>query len=113
MLSERCSVWQRIGSKNEKTHETRTHLVGQSRSGRDLKARTTVEKTDAADDSVSSIEDVDSAALHAVSVERNEPNAADFIGAQLAAAMHAWCTTRDSRRLRRTLLALLSALDDE
>jgi len=50
MLSERCSVWQRIGSKNEKTHETRTHLVGQSRSGRDLKARTTVEKTDAADD---------------------------------------------------------------
>ena len=28
MLSERCVSWQQIGSKHEKTHETRMNLVG-------------------------------------------------------------------------------------
>ena len=28
MLSERCSAWQQIGSRHEKTHETRLNLVG-------------------------------------------------------------------------------------
>ncbi len=28
MLSERCSAWQQIGSRHEKTHETRMNLVG-------------------------------------------------------------------------------------
>jgi len=38
----------------------------------------TLEKTDTADDSVTSTESVDAAASHAVPVDRNDPSAADF-----------------------------------
>jgi hypothetical protein len=63
-----------------------------------------------ADDSVPSIQVVADTAMHPVSVERNE---VDGLGAALAGALQTWCASRDPRQLRRSLLAVLSALDDE
>jgi hypothetical protein len=55
----------------------------------------------------------ESAALSAVPVDRNEPKNADDVGFVLAGALQSWCAEGDPRRLRRMLLALLSARDDE
>jgi hypothetical protein len=62
---------------------------------------------------VTTIEAVESIGSHLVPVDRNELKNADDVGFALAGALQTWCAERDPRRLRRALLALLSALDDE
>ena len=55
------------------------------------------------------IEAVENTAMHPDSVDRNE---VDGVGSALAGALQVWCVERDLRRLRRALLALLSALEE-